>query len=632
MESPTSLVKSQKRIGQLSQLTGYGAILGTVLLTLLVFSEIVCRFLFNFSLAFSGQVSEWLLVAIVFLGGAWALKEGSHVSIEIMTNRFSKETQCYLKIVLSFTAFATLLTFSYYTWEGLAEVYTRGIKGSSVYQLPKFPIYFIYTFGNFMIALQFLAIFMGALSTAKEFPRNRFKISQLLPAAIFMAAIIFLAVTYSSWKPAYGTSRTFLLVLLMGGAFFFLLNGTWIFLALAGAGGLGLLIFTKYPVGKMVAQMALSANESFTLTCLPLFVLMGEVLFRSGASKNLYMGISPWVTWLPGRLLHSNVITCSIFAAVSGSSAVTCATIGTVAVPELKKLGYDEGVTIGSIAGAGTLGLLIPPSIILIIYGAITSQSIGQLFMAGIVPGIMLALMFMIYIAALSIFKPHLAPPVSPMSFPQKIKATVKILPMIAVIVMVLVFIYTGVTTPTEAGSIGSIAAIIVAAGYRKLNWHVLSQSLRSTVMTTVMIMFIVTGANIISNCMAYLRIPQELVTTIEAAQLDKYTLLLIMCVMYMGLGCLFDGVSMMLLTLPITFPLITSWGFNPIWFGIILTVLIETAQITPPVGFNLYVLKNISGKQIGEIVRHTIPFFLIMAAAVLILIVWPEIPFIIFK
>lgn len=422
-------------------------------------------------------------------------------------------------------------------------------------------------------------------------------------------------------------STGMMLLIILGIVFSLILSSTWVFLSLALTGVFGFLFFSGYSVWTIVPQLAFTTNESFVLTCLPLFVLMGELLLHSGASKNLYSGLKPWVEPIPGKLLHSNILACTIFAAVSGSSAVTVATIGSIAVPELEKLGYNKGPALGSLAGAGTLGLLIPPSIVMIVYGAITGQSVARLFAAGIFPGLLIALLFMIYVVVMSVLRPSIAPPsLTEQSFKEKIIGTIKILPIIALICLVLGIIYLGIATPTEAGAIGAFGALVIVLTHGNMSWLVLKEASFATLKTTCMVMFIVIGASILSSCLAYLKIPQDLMKYLVAIGLSKWVIFSIFCLIYIGLGCLFDGISMMLLTLPIIYPVIVGLGYNPIWFGVVLVVLIETAQITPPVGFNLYVLKNISGEGIGMIVKNSIPFFFLMLIGLIILCFLPQI------
>jgi C4-dicarboxylate transporter DctM subunit len=419
-----------------------------------------------------------------------------------------------------------------------------------------------------------------------------------------------------------------LVILVFGTLLLFLLSGVWIGVGIGMAGVITMLTFTRYPVGKMVASLSMGSLNSFVLVCLPGFILMGEILFRSGASKDLYSSISPWVARIPGKLLHSNIIACTLFAALSGSSAATAATIGTVAVPELKRLGYQPGMVAGSLAGAGTLGLLIPPSIALIVYGVITNNSIGQLYMAGFFPGFMLALLFVLFIVIFALLRPNLVPQ-DDLSYTWKDRflGLLKILPTAGLIFLVLGLIYLGVSTPTEAAMIGVAGAVLTSVFYRTFTVKMIRESMMGTIRTSCMLFLIMMMATILSSTVAYLKIPTGLARIVTEAGLSPGVLFVMVSILYIALGCFFDGMSIMLLTLPIIYPLMVSqMQFNPIWFGVILTILIEVAQITPPVGFNLYVIQHVSGQPITTVARYSLPFMAILILGVVLLYFFPEI------
>ena len=419
-----------------------------------------------------------------------------------------------------------------------------------------------------------------------------------------------------------------LVILVFGTLLLFLLSGVWIGVGIGMAGVITMLTFTHYPVGKMVASLTMGSLNSFVLVCLPGFILMGEILFRSGASKDLYSSISPWVVRIPGKLLHSNIISCTLFAALSGSSAATAATIGTVAVPELKRLGYQPGMVAGSLAGAGTLGLLIPPSIALIVYGVITNNSIGQLYMAGFFPGFMLALLFVLYIVIFALLRPNLVPQ-DDLSYTWKDRflGLLKILPTAGLIFLVLGLIYLGVSTPTEAAMIGVAGAVLTSVFYRTFTIKMIRESMMGTIRTSCMLFLIMMMATILSSTVAYLKIPTGLARIVTEAGLSPGVLFVMVSILYIALGCFFDGMSIMLLTLPIIYPLMVSqMQFNPIWFGVILTILIEVAQVTPPVGFNLYVIQHVSGQPITTVARYSLPFMAILILGVVLLYFFPEI------
>lgn len=608
----------------LSTISAYTGIVLSLLLLLLILAEIFSRTFLHTSLLLTLQVSSWLLIALVFMGAAWTLKADGHIQIKLIVSRFSPRAQHWITICIATVGMVAFSFFSVYTWLALVENYVGGMVGDTVYRLPKWWAWVGVVVGSIVMAMQFGGIILKSVLCLKGLGER--KRGDIIPAFVVGLILVFFVLRSLFWSTLSGMGAGMTLFVLLIILFALIGSSLWIFLSLGLTGLLGLMLFTDYPPGELVAQVAFSANQSFVMTCLPLFIFMGELLFSSGASEDLYSGIGPWVGWIPGRLLHSNILSCTVFAAVSGSSAVTTATVGSVAVPELKKLGYDDGITLGSLAGAGTLGLLIPPSIAMIVYGAITEQSIGQLFIGGIFPGLMLSVLFMFYIGMRAIRNPSIAPASRTSSWIEMVKSTTKIIPIVCIIMLILGLIYTGITTPTEAGAIGALCAVIITLLYNNLNWENVRKASFATIRTTCMIMFVVTGAAILSSALAYLRVPQQLATVIAAAGLPKYLVLAIICIIYLILGCIFEGISMMVLTLPIVYPLILKLGFDGIWFGIVLVMLIEAAQITPPVGFNLYVLQNISGASVGLIVKNTIPFFIIMLVALLVLVLFPDI------
>ncbi len=417
------------------------------------------------------------------------------------------------------------------------------------------------------------------------------------------------------------------IAVVLGSIFLLLGAGVWIAISLAIAGIIGIYFFTGIPPGKVLGMIAWNTNNSWALTCLPLFVFMGEILYRTRLSEQLFDGLAPWIYRLPGKLLHTNVLACTMFAAVSGSSAATTATIGRVTLAEFKKLNYDLPLSIGSLAGAGTLGFLIPPSIIMIVYGVLAEVSIGKLFIAGVLPGLMVAGIYMIYIMIRALINPNLTPSVvMEYGWKDRLRSIPKIMPIVFLIAVVLGSIYAGWATPTEAAACGVGGALLIAAVSRTLNWETFTESLMAATRTTCMICFIVTGAAFLSVAFGYLGIPRQLAELIASLELSPYALLITLAVFYIILGCLLDGISMVVMTLPIVLPLITGAGFDPLWFGIFVVLMVELAMITPPVGFNLFVIQGLTGHEIGFIARHSLPFFFLMILATAILAISPEI------
>ena len=407
---------------------------------------------------------------------------------------------------------------------------------------------------------------------------------------------------------------------------FFLGSGIWVGISMIGVSTIGMIMFTSRPVGDAMATTMWSMASSWSLTALPLFVWMGEILFRTKLSENLFRGLSPWLSKLPGGLIHVNILGCAIFAAISGSSAATVATVGKMSIPELRKRNYPEKFLLGTLAGSGTLGLLIPPSIILIIYGVTVEESIAKLFIAGIIPGIGLALLFMIYVVGWSLKNKKIMPIISEdFSFIDKIKQSGQLLPVILLIFAVIGSIYAGVATATEAASLGVLGALVLSFFQKSLTKESFSKSLLGATKTSCMIAFILAGSSFLTLAMAFTGLPKNLAVFIDTLQLSPYMLLLVLTIFYIILGMFLDGISAVVLTMAIIEPMIRQAGFDMIWFGIYLVIVVEMAQITPPVGFNLFVLQGMAKRDMGFIARSAFPLFLLMILAVVIIISFPQ-------
>lgn len=417
-------------------------------------------------------------------------------------------------------------------------------------------------------------------------------------------------------------------ILLMCIFFAFLAFGLWIGISLIVVGFLGIHFFTTLPAGKILGISIWNTLNNWPLTCLPLFIFMGEILSRTKLSEQLFSGLAPWVQRLPGRLLHINVLGCTLFAAISGSSAATCATIGKITLPEFEKLKYNQSLSIGSLAGSGTLGFMIPPSIVMIIYGVLADISIGRLFMAGILPGLIIAALYMGFIIFRGILDPTITPSThSIFSWKDRIGSLKKISPVIILIIVVLGVIYAGVATPTEAAAIGVGGGLVIALLSKSLTWNSFKQSLQGATVTTSMMCLIVVGASYFSTAMSYLGIPQKLVMTVANLRLSPYAVIIALTGLYIILGCLMDSGSMIVITLPFALPIVKAAGYDLIWFGIYLVLVSELGQITPPVGFNLFILQNITKKPIQYIIKSAFPFIMLLLLVTLIIMIFPEIP-----
>ena len=419
----------------------------------------------------------------------------------------------------------------------------------------------------------------------------------------------------------------YITALLMVVLFAILGSGVWIGLSLAGVAWIGMQLFTTRTVGDAMVITIWGSSSSWTLTALPLFIWMGEILFRTKLSEDMFKGLAPWLEKIPGRLLHANIIGCTIFAAVSGSSAATCATIGKMALPELKKRGYPDSIAIGTLAGAGTLGLLIPPSIIMIVYGVTANVSIAKLFIAGVFPGLMLAGLFMTYTIVWALMHPDQIPPADEhLTFRQKLHESRHLIPVVTLISAVLGSIYTGIATATEAAALGVVGSMIIAAFQGELTWKNFIDSLMGGTRLYCMIALILAGAAFLTLSMGYIGLPRHLAEWITSLHLPPLALIFALMVFFILLGCFLDGISMVVLTMGVLLPTVERAGFDLLWFGIFVVLVVEMAQITPPVGFNLFVLQGMTKKEISWLSKQAFPMFLLMVVMVLLMYFVPEI------
>ena len=411
----------------------------------------------------------------------------------------------------------------------------------------------------------------------------------------------------------------FVLFLLLG-------TGVWVGLALMGVAWVGMELFTTRPVGDVMVTTIWTSSSSWTLTALPLFIWMGEILYRTRLSEDMFRGLAPWMARLPGGLVHTNIVGCTVFAAVSGSSAATLTTVGKMSIPELRKRNYPETMVIGTLTGAATLGLMIPPSLTLIVYGVTINESITKLFFAGILPGLVLALMFMGYVAIYSKISSKWQPDEEPkLSIAEKLKNSRFLAPVILLILVVIGSMYLGYATATEAAAFGVIGGLILAASQGSLNWSTFTASLMGATRTSAMIALILAGAAFLSLAMGFTGLPRGLADLIATLELTRFELLMVLLVFYIILGCFLDGISSVVLTMAVVEPMVVQAGIDLIWFGIFIVVVVEMAQITPPIGFNLFVMQGMTNHEMNFIAKAAIPMFLIMVLMVFVLIVFPE-------
>jgi tripartite ATP-independent transporter DctM subunit len=412
-----------------------------------------------------------------------------------------------------------------------------------------------------------------------------------------------------------------LLVVLLAG-------GVWIAIALMACGWVGMqFVGGGIPAGSVLATTVWGNTASWTLAALPLFIWMGEILFRTRLSEEMFRGLSPWLDWIPGRLLHVNVLACGIFGSVSGSSAATCATVAKIALPELKKRGYDDMVSLGSLAGAGTLGILIPPSITMVVYAVAANVSIIQVFLAGFLPGLLVMALYSGYIVLWSLLHPERTPPREPhLSLREKLRESRNLIPVLLLISLVFLTLLLGWATATECAAWGVLGSLAIAWWSGSLTRESFLASVMGTTRITCMIMLILAGASFMSTSLAYAGIPQALATWVDSLHLSPYALIAALTVMYILLGTALDGISMIVLTTAVVIPMIRTAGFDPVWFGIFVVLVVEMAEVSPPVGFNLFVLQTMSGRDSNTVALAAVPFFFLLVVAVVIITIVPDI------
>lgn len=406
---------------------------------------------------------------------------------------------------------------------------------------------------------------------------------------------------------------------------FLLLIGIWIPAGVAITAWFGLAFFSDKDAMMNLANVWWNSSSSYTLASLPLFVWMGEILFRTKLSEQMFTGLSPWLNWLPGRLMHVNILGCGIFGSVSGSSAATCATIAKSALPELTKRGYDEKITLGSLSCAGTLGILIPPSITMVVYAVAADQSIIRIFLAGFIPGAILMGLFSGYIIVWALLNPDKTPPAEKYSLRQRLHSIGQLMPCTALIIFIAWLMLAGYSTATEAAAYGVVGSLILAAAGRNLSWNNFWQSLLSATRLTAMIMFVLGATSFLSIVMSYTGIPRGLAEWVQSMHLSPWALIFVLTIIYILLGTALDGISMIALTTVTVLPMVQQAGFDLVWFGIFIVLLVEIAEVTPPVGFNLFVLQSMTGKDSNYIAKVSLPFFGMMVLAVALITIWPE-------
>jgi tripartite ATP-independent transporter DctM subunit len=570
-----------------------------------------------------------------FMALAYAMNRGTHIRVNLMLSKLGRwrrhgELWCYgigALIALFFARYAIKGT---YVSHKLRDV-SQGLDATPVW-IPQL----VMSIGTCLLALTLIDHFVRLLFSDhkgtegeqewSDSPTERRWIRLAACAAFVLMAFVPIAFFNGLEADVIVKTSLFLFIL-----FFLLGSGVWVGLALIGVAYFGVTGFTSRPAGDAMITTIWTSSSSWTLTALPLFIWMGEVLFRSRLSEDMFRGLAPWMARLPGGLLHTNVVGCTIFAAVSGSSAATLTTVGKMSIPELRKRNYPEFMTIGTLAGSATLGLMIPPSLTLIVYGVTINESITKLFIAGIIPGLVLALMFMGYVAAWHYVYPSQRPepePVMPMR--EKLWNSRYLVPVVVLIMSVIGSMYLGIATPTEAAAIGVIGAMVLALIQGSLNWQSFTESLMGATATSAMIAMILMGAAFLSLSMGFTGLPRALAEWIASMNLSVFVLIGALTIFYIVIGMFLDGISSVVLTMAVIEPMVNipafqDLGFSMIWFGIFVVVVVEMAQITPPIGFNLFVLQGMTRHPMSYIAKTALPMFLIMVLMVGVLVAWPQ-------
>ena len=613
------------------RLSGYGASLALIAILSLVVAQMVSRWL-GLLLPGGASYAGYAMATASFLSLADTFRHNEHIRVSMLVERTTRlrravEIWCYT------VAAAIALFFAWYAIQ--MPILSHRINDVSQGQdsTPLWIPQIAMAVGATLFAIAILDSLLSLVFTDSygvDEPREPILTEALgstklrLAAVAVCALVLYAAITLMTGFDRDATGLkigVFLFVM-----FFLLGSGIWVGLALMGVAYMGMIGFTPRAPGSSMSITVWSSASSWTLTSLPLFIWMGEILYRSRLSEDMFKGLAPWLSRFPGGLLHSNVVGCTVFAAVSGSSAATLTTVGKMSIPELRKRNYPEFMIIGTLAGAATLGLMIPPSLTLIVYGVTVQQSITALFMAGVIPGLVLALMFMAYIAGWSVLRHDQAPDTEPdMSFTEKLRHSALLIPVMLLILLVIGSMYLGIATATEAAAFGVIGALILAAVQGSLSWEAFRDSLFGATRTSAMIALILMGASFLTLAMGFTGVPRALAEFIASMELSPVALIAALTVFYIIIGMFLDGISAVVLTMAIIEPMVRAAGIDLIWFGIFVVVVVEMAQITPPVGFNLFVLQGMTRHDMGYIARTALPMFLIMVLMVAILVAFPS-------
>ena len=655
-----------RAIDRISSFAGVIASAALAVMTVIVCYEVISRYIFNAPTTWVTEVSTYLFVAVVFLGLAEAQRANAHIQVEILVDRLGKEDRAFIELVglwlgVLFVIIAAWHSARFTFQEYIHDARDWGLLGTPQW-LPQVPLtigYMLFVaailrdifrlrpprtpvaqWSMFAIAAARVIILFALGRADLRIPGTRFDWGTIaICAAIMLGMVAWSGIRVTAtvvalfgtlailFHFARGSSQLWIGLLLGGTLCLLLAMGVRVAFSMAVTGMLGLYFLLPMAQLPVIADRSWTSINTFTLTAVPSFVLMGSLLVRSGITSELFDSLVKWFGRTPGGLAHASVAASATFAAVCGSSLATAATLGSVAAPEMVKRGYSPKLTYGVVAAGATLGILIPPSIAMIIYGNVVGVAVTQLFIAGIIPGLLLSALFMCLVAVWAFLDPAAVPKSEGYSFTEKIASTVAVLPFVLLILAVLGSLYLGIATPTEAGAIGAGVALVMAVQRGRLTWQSFYDVLLDTVKVTSFIMLIVVAAAVLSWVFDFLRLPRAMVQVVNDANLAPWAVMLIIVIVYLILGCFIESIAMMLMTLSVTFPIIVAIGLDPIWFGVILVLLVEIGLVTPPVGLVLFVLKGMSPNvELRDIIVGVTPFIFLMLGFIWLLYIFPEI------
>ncbi|MBS3918163.1 MAG: TRAP transporter large permease subunit [Deltaproteobacteria bacterium] len=610
-------------VSRLCEMVNGGGMLLLLGMMLLLVAEVILANVFNRPIAASYEVVQFMLVTMVFFGIGYTALKGGHVAVDFVVSRLSKRAQVALETV---TAALGLFIFVVIVWQSVeGAIYLRA-KGETSYMLgiPTYPFYWIIAFGSALLAWTLILQFVDTFRTALESLSNRSLLIFYAITLITVGLLLAVSLHVVAWKmsPTMAGIVGIMLLLVL------LAAGMPLGFAMALVGFLGYSYVVNVPAAlSQVSKTTFAVGSDYLLSVLPLFILMGQFAFDSGISQDLYDVAYKWLGRLKGGLAHATIGACALFAAISGSSVATAAAMGTVSLPAMVKYKYHHKLALGSIGAGGTLGILIPPSLVFVLYGIMTEQSIGKLFISGILPAIVMTLLYMSAVVYMVRINPGFGPPGPSTTWSERFFSIYKIWGMLFLFLLVMGGMYVGWFTPTQAAAIGAFGALVVSLVKRRVTRKGLSSCLLETGKTTAMLVTIFIGAMIFNYFIAVTTLPMELAQWVTTSGLSRYAVLVLVLLLYLFLGCIMDSASMIILTIPIIYPLIQAMQFDPIWFGVIIVVTCEIGNLTPPVGLNIFVLQSIAPRvPVVDIYRGLFPFIVMAIIGMIILIIFPQI------